>query len=77
MTTTTYVFVTAPADETIIASKGTLDRQVIVTESLGFMCLVFNIREVAKMRFLPFYRTRVLASVEDDREAALELFNRS
>ncbi len=71
--TTTYVFITAPEDKKIIASKGTLERQLVVTESLGFMCLDFTVTEVKKMRLLPFYRTRHIATFTDEREKALAL----
>lgn len=69
-----YDFTLTPADETIIASKGTASKLLTLTETCLFLAMNYKLREFRKVPMLPLWRSRVIATWYDERAEALEAF---
>ena len=70
----TLIIKHSASDERIVACKGSGEKILMVTETLGFMCMTQRFVELQKMRFLPLWRRRVLGFWTDEKDEALAAF---
>lgn len=70
--TQTIAFKVSHEDRSIMDGKGTQNKFFILTVNTGFMALYYDLYEYSKIPFLPFTRSRLIGTWEDDQELALE-----
>lgn len=73
--TTTFSYTTTAGDSHVLASKGTASKMVVLTESLGFMSMDYQLRIFSKIPFLPLWHSRIVETWFDDRQKATDGFS--